>query len=199
MSAAPPDRLGEIVAVTSTSFTAQCYEKASIPAFGSFVRAQADGRDIIAIVAGITSGSIDPSRRVSARGENEFDDDAIWRNNPELSALIRTEFRATIVGFLDDGIVQHQLPDRPPRLHAFVFGCDRETIARFARRHDFLSVLLANGRDGSIDALVGAALRHAARASEDARAYLVGAGRVVAPSVEHDARRLAGILRVASS
>ena len=84
----------------TTSFTAQCYVLHDAPAFGSFVRAERR-RDRRPRGRRRTPGrgASDPSRRPVARGRDEPDEEAIYRNNPELPEILRTEFTALVVGY----------------------------------------------------------------------------------------------------
>jgi hypothetical protein len=190
-------RVGEIVEAKTAEFTAQCYRLDGAPPFGSLVRAS-DGRiDVYGLVCEVSSGSIDAGRRVSARGVDEPDEDALFEHNPELSALLRTELSALVVGYREADRVVQRLPPHPPRLHGFVHRCDPAELRTFGQRLDFLAALLAGA--GTTDELVAATLRQLAAVQGDERAYLVAAGKRLALMLGGDVRRLGAILRAAQA
>jgi len=191
-------RVGEVVEAKTAEFTAQCYRLDGAPPFGSLVRAS-DGRvDIYGLVCEVSSGSVDAGRRLSARGADEPDEEALFEHNPELSALLRTELSAMVVGYREVDRIVQRLPPHPPRLHGFVHRCDPAELRQFGQRLDFLTTLLAGG-SGSSDELVAAALRQLAAVQGDERAYLVAAGKRLASLLGGDVQRLGAILRAAQA
>lgn len=193
-----PARVGEVVDAGTTSFTAQAYTLHEAPPFGGFVRASNGEHDVIAVVADAHTGSVDPGRRPIARGRDEADEEDIYRRNPELRELLRTEFQAIVVGFRESRSgYRRWLPGRPPRLHAFVHECSAAEIVAFTERLDFLPTLLGEGSRGPVDELVAACLREAAAARGDDRAYdfLVAAGKQLAVLLAGEPNRLGAILR----
>ena len=188
--------VGEVIEAGTTAFTAEAHDLHAAPPFGAFVRAGNGAEDVIAVVADSRTGSIDPGRRAIARGRELVDEDEIYRRNPELLELLRTEFEAVVVGFREpDGAWRRWLPGRPPRLHAFVHVCDAAEVASFTAELDFLSTLLAASARGPVDELVAACLRSAAAARGGDRAYLVAAGKELARHLAAEPNRLGAILR----
>lgn len=188
-------RVGEVVEARTAEFTAQCYRLDGAPPFGSLVRV-GDGRiHIYGLVCEVSSGSLDAGRRVAARGGDEPTEESLFENNPELSALLRTELLAVIVGYREGDRIVHRLPSNPPRLHGFVHRCDEAELRAFGERLDFLSTLLGARAGSAIDELVAAALRQLAAVREDSREYLVAAGKRLALLLGSDLRRLGTILR----
>ncbi len=116
-------KVGEIVAVTTTTFAAQSYELNAAPPFGSLLRVQAGpdttngahgsrgsrGRPAAyyALCYATETGSIEPGRHAVAWGRFEDDEDDIYRRQPQLNQVLRTTFDALIVGYDDDA----SLPD----------------------------------------------------------------------------------------
>ena len=188
-------RIGEIVESTTTSFTAQCYVLHDPPAFGSFVRASDGETDVLAVVANAWTGSVDPSRRPVARGRDEPDEEAIYRNNPELPEILRTEFTALVVGYRSpSGGFEQRLPRRPCRLHAFAHAGRRDEVREFTDRLDFLQTLIAGG--GAVaDELVAASLREAAAVRDGDRGYLIRAGKELAVLLGSDVNRPTMVLK----
>ena len=191
-------RVGEVVEASTVELTAQCYRLDGAPPFGSLVRVTDGTREIYAIVARVSTGSLDAGRRVTPRGAEERDEAALFEHNPELAALLRTELHALVVGFRDQaGAVLHRLPPHPPRLHGFVHACDAAELRAFTERLDYLATLASTTARVPADELIGATLRQAAAVRETPRSYLVAAGKHLAGLLGNDIRRLSTILRVA--
>jgi hypothetical protein len=194
-------RVGEVVEASTVELTAQCYRLDGAPPFGSLVRASDGQREIYAVVARVSTGSLDAGRRVRPRGADEPDEASLFEHNPELAALLRTELHALVVGFRDAaGAVLHRLPPHPPRLHGFVHACDEVELRAFTERLDYLAALASTSAVRvPADELIGATLRQAAAARDDRRGYLVAAGKRLAALLGNDVQRLGTILRVAQA
>ena len=191
-----PTRIGEVIEASTTEFVAQCYVLHEAPPFGSLVRASDGEVDVFGVVANARTGSVDPGRRPVARGRDEEDEEDIYRSNPELREILRTEFTTVVVGSRDiGGSYQQWLPRRPPRLHAFVYACSREEAAGFTERLDFLPTLLGGAGRAPADELVAACLREASAARGNDREFLVRAGKELAVLLAGDLNRLSAILR----
>ena len=191
-------RLGEVVEAATFELVAECYELHAAPPLGSLVRVRDGDTAIYAVTSSARTGSLDAGRRPIARGQHEATEEDVYRNNPELPELLRTEFTAAVVGFRLGGAVQQYLPPRPPRMHSFVYACPPAEVREFAARLDFLAHLVAAGQRGSIDELVAACLRQMGHAHDDRgadRAFLVRAGKELAKLYGADLNRLSAILR----
>ncbi|MDQ2831975.1 MAG: hypothetical protein M3Y74_23365 [Chloroflexota bacterium] len=98
---------GEIIAVTTTTFTAQSGALNEAPAFGSLLRVanprrKAGGPGIAAYYAlcyGSQTGSIEPGRHAVAWGRFEDDEEDIYQRQPQLAQVLRTTFDALLVGY----------------------------------------------------------------------------------------------------
>ncbi len=190
------DRIGEVIEASTTEFTAQSYVLHDAPAFGSFVRASDGEVEVLAVVADARTGSVDPGRRPVARGQDEASEEDVYRRNPELQEILRTEFTAVVVGFRDAAGVYHQrLPRRPPRLHAFVHACAPDEVVGFTERLDFLPTLLAGAGQAPADELAAACVREASAARGDDHAFLVRSGKELAVLLAADLNRLSAVLR----
>jgi len=185
-------RCGEVVAASTTEFTAEAVELHGAPPFGSLVKVVEPGRPTIyGLVSHAETGGLDPSRRAVARG---LLDGQIYDEYPELRDVLRTEFTARVVGFAEShGDFRHWLPPYPASMHYSVVQCPAEELVSFTERHDYLAGVLADA-EGSIE-LVAAAIREAALARGNALAYLLGAGRAVASLLSADYQRLLLILQ----
>ncbi|MBI2872765.1 MAG: hypothetical protein HYY00_06215 [Chloroflexi bacterium] len=189
-----PERLGEVVQASTDRFTAQCYRLYGAPPLGSLVRAGEREPHVYGIVSSVTTSSLDPTRPVVARGASEPTEEAIYRSNPQLERLLRTDFEAMTVGHTQDGTIHQYLAPLPPHIHAFVFRCTPDEVRAFTQRLDFLP-LLVGARTPPGDEVLAACLREAASAHDQPTEFLVQAGRKLALLLGGEMQRLNTILR----
>ena len=191
-----PALVGEVVESSTTEFLAQALELDSAPPFGAFVEVAADeALTIYGVVAHVQTAGIDPGSHAIMRGHDDVRDERIYEENPDLPLVLRTTFRAVVVGFAEDAGKPHQfLPPRPPRLHYSVFTCESRTIRDFTRDFDYLQAIL-NAADVPVDELLAANLRYTAAEHPDGAEFLRQAGRELAQLLRTDYGRLTAILR----
>ena len=158
---------------------------------------ESESHHVYAVVYGVRTEALDPTRPVIARGEDERTEEDIYRSNPQLERLLCTRFEALIVGHGDGTTCNQYLPAQPPRIHSFVYSCTSEEVARFTGSMDFLSLLLNSspaGR-GVTDDVIAACVRQASQQSDDSRSFLVRGGKALAEQLPTDLPRLNSILR----
>jgi len=187
-------KTGEVIEAGTSVFVAECYELHSPPPLGSLVRTTDAEVEIYGIICQARTESLDPGRRPVARGREETEEENIYRQNPQLSRLLRTTFECLIAGYRHDDRLHHYLPPRPPRVHSFVYICEPDDIQHFTRSLDFLPLLL-NARTGLPDEVVSACLRQASAAHDDSRAFLVRAGKELSVLLGGELNRLNAVLR----
>jgi hypothetical protein len=201
-----PDYIAEVIETSTTEFLAQCLEPedlsfAVMPPFGSWVKAadEESGNQIYAVVYHATTSPIDSVHRARALGLSL---DELREQQPQIFAMLKTEFRAAIVGFQSrqpssNGIqlsapYQH-LPPRPPQVHQAVYYCSHEEVIQFSEQFDFIRTLLQiNG--APVDSLVAATIREIYQLRKADRAWLVAAGRSLSILLKDDYDRLRIIL-----
>ena len=191
-----PGLCGEVVEASTNEFLAQALELDGAPPFGAFVEvAGDDALTVYGVVAHVQTAGIDPGSRAIMRGHGDVRDERIYQENPDLPLVLRTTFRALVVGF-SDGERPHQfLPPRPARLHYSVFTCPPRTIKWFTRESlDYLQALLT-AAEVPVDELLAANLRYTANTTREGQAFLERAGRELAQLLRADYARLTGILR----
>ncbi|NJO40403.1 MAG: hypothetical protein HC769_01560 [Cyanobacteria bacterium CRU_2_1] len=207
-----PDYIAEVIETATTEFLAQCLEPedlsfAAMPPFGSWVKAidEESGNQIYAVVYHATTSPIDSVHRARALGLSLQD---LREQQPQIFAMLKTEFRAAIVGFQPSPssrngsnssqgskteIIYQHLPPRPPQVHQAVYYCDPDEVVCFSEQVDFLRTLLqVNG--APVDALTAAAIREIYRLRHADRAWLVGVGRSLSILLKDDYDRLRIIL-----
>ncbi|HEX74044.1 MAG TPA: hypothetical protein G4N93_02725 [Dehalococcoidia bacterium] len=194
MSTDEVQRVGEVVEASTTDFVAQCYELYQTPPLGSLVKTMDLTVELYGIVYNATTTSIEPGRRPIARGRDEASDDEIYRSNPQLLKLLRSEFSALVVGHRQGDILYRYLPPKPARIHSFVYLCSTEEVKEFSQSFDFLNMLINTHLPVSTDELVAACLRQMSQAYEDRHAFLVAAGKELAILLGGEFNQLKSIL-----
>ena len=192
-----PDKIGEVLEASTGQFVAECYELHSPPSLGILVKTSDGDVEIYGVVCNAATESIEPNRRPIARGREEATEEGIYRQNPQLSKLLRTTFDTLVLGHsvgAQRAVPLHYLPPHPSRVHSFVYLCEPDEVRRFTQSLDFLPILLGT-RAGAVDEIVSACLRQASCAHDDRRTFLIKAGKELAVLLSGDLNRLNAILR----
>jgi len=213
-----PDYIAEVIETSTTEFLAQCLEPedlsfAVMPPFGSWVKAidEESGNQIYAIVYFATTSPIDSVHRARALGLSLQE---LREQQPQIFAMLKTEFRAAIVGFRQPasfangakngskngsgteenrGTIYQHLPPRPPQVHQAVYYCQPEEVIEFSEQLDFLRTLLQL-TSAPVDALTAAAIRGIYQLRQADRPWLVQTGRALSLLLKDDYDRLRIIL-----
>lgn len=199
-----PHHIAEVIETTTTEFLAQCLEPDDLsfppmPPFGSWVCAvdEESGNQIYAVVYYATTMPIDSVHRARALGLSL---QTLREEQPQIFAMLRTEFRAAIVGFEQQSQnlsynqeVYQYLPPRPPQIHQAVYRCQPEAIIKFTEKLDFLqTLLLING--APVESLAASAIREVYQLRNADREWLIKAGRNLSVLLKDDYDRLRFIL-----
>ena len=187
------ERVGEIVEASTSEFTAECYRLYDSPSLGSLVRTGDDG-PIYGIICEVTTRSLDPTRRLIARGRQEETEADVYLSNPQISRLLRTEFRSLVVGHQDGGNVVRHLAPLPPRIHSFVYRPDNEELRAFSSSLEFMPILLA-APIGPHDDVISSFLQQASASHPNPKQFLVSAGKELAVLMSGQMQRLNNVLR----
>jgi hypothetical protein len=174
-----------------------------MPPFGSWVRSldEESGNQVLAVVYHATTSPIDSVHRARALGLSLED---LREQQPQIFAMLKTEFRAAIVGFFapQGGVngsrrssrqFYQYLPPRPPQIHQAVYQCEPEEIIYFSQQLDFLRTLLQVA-GAPVEALTAAAIREVYQLRKADREWLVKAGRTLSVLLKDDYDRLRVIL-----
>ncbi len=203
-----PDHIAEVIETSTTEFVAQCMEPEDLsfpvmPPFGSWVRSVDEESDnqVLAVVYYATTSPIDSVHRARALGLSLQE---LREQQPQIFAMLKTEFRAAIVGFrapqlggngsrsLNEQVYQY-LPPRPPQIHQAVYQCEPQEIISFSEHLDFLRTLL-QVTGAPVEALTAAAIREIYQLRKADRDWLVKAGRALNVLLKDDYDRLRVIL-----
>jgi hypothetical protein len=189
-------KIAEVIETSSTGFTAQCYDLNAAPPLGSLIKTAIDGITVYAVVAHVSTMSLEPGRKPVARGKDEATEEGIFKANPQLEKLLRCEVVAIIVGHQLDGEILHYLPPHPARLHGFVYACDYAEVRDFSKKTGFITLLLSAQGEVSPEEMTAAALRRmsASYEGDERRKFLLTAGKALAQLLSADYNRLKTIL-----
>ncbi len=184
-----------MIEASTSDVLCQCDQLHEPPALGSIVVTRDGEARTYGVVAYAETAGIDPTRRPIARGAAFADEVDLYRNHPELGALLRTVFRAEIVAHRPEGSgVITRLPNVPPRVHAFVFEADPAELSEMALVPDLISDLVTSRSDVDDD-VVAATIRSLADHSPDATGYLVQSGRQLVRLMSGEPLRLHAMLQ----
>lgn len=187
-------RIGEIIESNTTSFVAGTYQLHQAPPFGALVRAEShDNCAVYGLVYNIATTSRELGGRALVRGRDGMYDGDIYRANPDLEAVLQTEFQALIIGYCDGPVVWQHLPAYPPPMHYSVHLCDDTELHRFTQRLQFCRTVLQAAHVPQ-EELLAASLRHAARCWPDQQTFLINAGRTLAVLLREEHARLLAII-----
>ncbi|ACK71477.1 conserved hypothetical protein [Gloeothece citriformis PCC 7424] len=203
-----PDHIGEVIETATTQFLAQCLEPEDLsfpqmPPFGSWVKSvdEESGNKILAVVTYVTTSPIDSIHRARALGLTLSE---LREQQPQIFAMLKTEFRATIVGFETNpdskksngnswGKIYQYIPPRPPQIHQAVYRCEDSEIIRFSEQLDFLRTFL-QVKDAPVEALIAASVREIYQLRKGDHQWLVQAGRQLNMLLKDDYDRLRYVL-----
>jgi hypothetical protein len=187
-------RVGEVIRSATSGFTAQCYELDRFPCLGGLVKTENSDTQIYGIVFNATTCGIDPGRKPLARGKDEISEEALYKANPQIAKLLKSEFEALVVGYKSDDRVFHYLPPQPAPIHSFVYLCSTQEVTEFSRSFQFLNTILNSAVTLPQEELIAATLRQMSLVHEDKHAFLVAAGKHLATVLSSDFNRLRTIL-----
>ena len=211
----PKSHIAEVIETSTTEFLAQCLEPEDLsfpamPPFGSWVKAYDEeaGNQIYGVVCHATTSPLDSVHRARALGMSL---DELREQQPQIFAMLKTEFRVAIVGFVPteqeptkkgptkgkskrgtSRTYQH-LPPRPPQVHQAVHQCEADEVVSFTEELDWLRTLLQVSGVPT-ESLAAAAIREVYNLRNLDRDWLVQAGRMVSVLLKDDYDRLRMIL-----
>ncbi len=183
--------IAEVIASSTTEFTAQTRELHGSPPFGSFVKVGTEPMSM-AMVCEIITGSTELNRRPVAYGKTE---EELREEQPQIFELLRTEIQAKIVGYADENGMKQLITPQPPKLHSFVYVCSSEEIQEFTQRMDFFRTLVGIGGTLSDELLIAAIQQTCLSHPQSARCCLIRAGKELSRLLKDDYDRLESILK----
>lgn len=183
-------KIAEVIEAATAQFSAQCYELYALPPLGSLVKTG----NIYGVVCHAETVGLEPGRSPIARGKDEVSEEGVYQSSPQLTRLLRSDFKVAVTGYRDGENIYHYLPPQPARIHGFVYLCQPDEISEFSRQFGFLNILISAPLPLPTEELIAATLRQMGQAQEDSRAFLVAAGKELANLLSSDFIRLKKIL-----
>jgi hypothetical protein len=164
-----------------------------IPAFGTFVRADARAPDdaIFGLIYDVAvQDDLFVRRFVLAEPTEEVVQDQ--RQN----RLVPIEVSILAVGYRAAGRIIHRIPPQPPVTMDHLYPCRPDEVVAFTQRFDYFRLVLDAPRIPT-DELLAASLWEAAaaRPRDEREAFLLEAGRVAARLLTGDLLRLEALLQ----
>lgn len=185
-------RIGEVVEATTTSFVSQCYRLYDSPYLGSIVKTGGP-YPAFGLVYNITTQGIDPSRKPVARGIDNLSEDDVYKMNPQLEKLLRTDFFSVTIGYIDNSKITCKLPPKPPPIYSFVESCDDSDLLTLANDLSFIKVIVNSGLPAT-DELVAIIINKLAGYKDNREEFLITAGKVLINVFPGDFRKMEYIL-----
>ncbi len=186
--------IAEVIESCSTEIRAECWELEISPPLGAMVRI-ASAPVSFALVYQISTQSLDPGRCPVAYGKTE---EELRREQPQIFELLKTEFKAILIGHQTGEQIHPILPPQPPRIHSFVCLSRPEEARGLTARPEYLRRLLCAPLP-SVDELIVACTRQLLAVHPDKIAFLLAVGKELASLLAEDYERLKAILRRISS
>lgn len=167
--------LGEVVETSTTSFIAQCYQLYGAPPLGAIVKS-GGLYPAYGVIHEVSTQGIDPTRRPVVRGHEETTEEDVYRSNPQLAHLLRTDFSSVIVGHSEQERILYHLPPIPPHIYASVMVCGMEEVRLFTSNPVFIRSLATSTNIPAMEEVVAACLRYVASVHEDHITFLTQVG-----------------------
>jgi hypothetical protein len=188
------NKIGEVIESSSGGFTAQCYQLDEAPPLGALLKVNYSSGNVYGVVCFAGTHSLEPGRRIIARGEDADTEDSIYQQNPQIKKLLTTDFQVSITGYLEGEKIFHYLPPKAVPLHSFVYYCSDEEVKAFTQSLDFFRLLVDAHLPISCDEIIAACIRSTGQAYSDPLSFRIRAGRELATLLGGDTNRLNSIL-----
>jgi len=185
-------RIGEVVEATTTSFVSQCYRLYDSPDLGSIVKTGGP-YPTFGLVYNIATQGIDPSRKPVARGIDNLSESDVYKSNPQLEKLLRTDFFSISIGYVNNDELTCQLPPKPPPIYSFVELCNDMDLVSLSSDLSFINVLVSSGL-AATDELLAIIISKLAGFQGNKEDFLITAGKWLINVFPGDYRKMEYIL-----
>lgn len=128
----------EIIESNLSEWTAQCWQWDNAPTFGSLVTTSHGSLQVFGIVHAIKTGSMDPIRQPFPYQKTE---EELQREQPQIFEFLQTTFTCLTVGYYENNKFFYHLPEKPPKIHAFVSNATQKEYEQFFAQEQFLHLL----------------------------------------------------------
>jgi hypothetical protein len=128
MNSTQPAYFGEIVASSLTTWTVQCWQLDTYPAFGSLIFLEYDGKCSFGIVSSIQTHSKDSSRTPFAFGKTLQE---LKQEQPHIFQLLTSTLTCIPLSYSENNLIIHEIPKRPAPIHTFAGACSTDLLKIF--------------------------------------------------------------------
>jgi len=140
---------GEIIDSSLQVWKVHCWQWDIMPALGSLVVAECNNQKLFGLVAQISTGSIDQGRQPFPYQKTE---EELKREQPQIFALLQTQAVCITLAYSSntprsnnqDRTLYYQLPDYPPKIHAFARPASLEEVNYFFTSTGYLHLLASS-------------------------------------------------------
>ena len=188
-------KIAEVIETSNSEFLAECYDLDNVPALGSMVKTKGKDCQIYGIVYVSATHSIEPGRRIAARGKAATSEADVFKANPQLAKLLCSDFKALVVGHIQSKAIYQYLPPSPASIYSFVYACSPAEVKQFTQSLNFLNLIIESRSTVAPDEVIAAFLRYASLTQTEPQEFLIKAGKELAWTLSNDIRRLDSILK----
>jgi len=186
-------RFGEIIATSSSTMVAQCYELYKSPQIGAITRVGDADNAAYCVVQEIRTESVDPGRRPTAMGKKVESLAQLHTENPQIEQLFKTDLDLLVVGRAQGKEIQRSLPIQPPPIHSFVYTCTLPEIRAVTAGVNFLEILLQSSQSANVS-LIAECIQYCTPYQPDPQEYLTSVGRQLVRSLYMEPAKLSMVL-----
>ena len=193
--------VGEVLSSSITEMVAACWQDEdehraaphSVPRFGSFLRVDSSEQNlrVFAVVYDVFTGPQDALHKPAALRMTRQE---LRLQQPQIFSLLKTELKAAVIGYEQDGRYHSGLAPLPVQVHDFVYFAAPGEIAAITEGMEFVRLLT---RVSSVpnDELVVASIHEAYTARKKDYHFLVEAGQSLSQAFGDDYNRLTAALQ----
>ena len=187
-------RFGEVVEASVDGIVGQCDRLFDPPPLGAIVRAGDLSIGIYGVITDSETVPLDPTRRIIARGAELESDEQVYKENPQLNRLMRTDVKIATVGYRINGELAYYLPPYPCKIHTSIHLCSTLEIQEFNQSMNYLSSLTKANTNHSED-VIAAVIKYASKEHDFPSEFVFNAAKEVALILGSDTQRLSEILK----
>jgi hypothetical protein len=135
---------GEIVESSLQIWKVHCWQWDSMPALGSLVVVECNNQKLFGLVAQVSTGSIDQGRQPFPYQKTE---EELKREQPQIFALLQTQAVCITLAYSpvnQDTTLYYQLPDYPPKIHAFARPASPQEVSKLFASTGYLHLLASS-------------------------------------------------------
>ena len=134
----PTQAFAEVMESNLFEWKAQSWNWNNSPSFGSLVVTTHNSLKIFGIVHTIQTGSMDSARYPTPYQKTE---EELQAEQPQIFEFLQTTFTCITIGYQENNKIFYHLPEKPPKIHAFVENASDQLYKQFFAQEQFLHLL----------------------------------------------------------